>query len=240
MENSSPRKKKARARKPVVYADLTYTQLVDIVRKSRNESHKNLAFNEIEKRMTVKIKQISYRFRIPGSNVKDVYQESLYALRYKAIKDYDETRGNDTGPYPFDKFAVLCIRRHLSTKLKSSYQNKKKVLNSSISLDQDRSDSSDDSLVLSDIVHSQDGSVLDDIEHSEYFKNLFKKLYEKLSKFEKQVFLLYIEKYSYDEISDKINKDKKTKTKINVKSVDNALSRIKHKAHDIFSKYGEE
>ena len=148
MGNSDPRKKKARARKAVVYSDLTYTQLVDIVRKSRNEDHKNLAFNEIEKRMTVKIKQISYRFRIPGSNVNDVYQESLFALRYKAIKDYDETRGNDTGPYPFDKFAVLCIRRHLSTKLKSSYQNKKKVLNSSISLDQDRSDSSDDSLVL--------------------------------------------------------------------------------------------
>lgn len=227
-----------KSKSTIKWGEMDYVELVDTVRRSRSKEKQNAAFDEIERRMQPKIKKISYRFRIPGSGVSDVYQEALYALRYKAIKDYDKDRGNDSGPYPFDKFAVLCIRRHLSTKLKSSYQNKKKILNSSISLDQDRNDSSDDTLFLSDIIPRSDGTILEDIEDSEYYKKLFTQLYHKLSNFEKQVFILYVKRYSYEQISFKINSVSKKKT--DVKSVDNALSRIKHKAHDIFLKYGEE
>ena len=237
-----PNRTRKTSKKTKVFAcgEMDFIELVDVVRRSRDKEKQNAAFNEIEKRMQPKIRKISYRFRIHGSNFNDVYQEALYALRYKAIKDYDKDRGNDSGPYPFDKFAVLCIRRHLSTKLKSSYQNKKKVLNSSISLDQDRNDSNDDSLFLADIVPRTDGTILEDIEQNEYFRTLFTKLYHKLSGFEQQVFLLYIQKYSYDQIADKINHDKEVRKKYDVKSVDNALSRIKHKAHTIFLKYGSE
>lgn len=231
--------KKRRLESKVVKLD--YVELVDMVRKSRSNEKSNIAFNEIERRMMPKIKQISYKFNIPGCSRYDICQESLFALRFKAIKDYDPTRGNGTGPYPFDKFAVLCIRRHLSTKLKASYQNKKRVLNSCLSLDQDRNTSSDDNLYLADIIPRTDGNVLENLEQNEYYKTLFSKLFEKLSKFEREVFMLYIHKFSYDQISARINKKHgNKKSKINVKSVDNALSRIKNKAKEIFDKYGKE
>lgn len=221
--------------------ELDYVDLVEAVRRSRNNDKRELAFNEIEKRMKPKMRTLSYRFKIPGHDPSDVYQESLIALRSKAIKDYDQTRGNGTGPYPFDKFAVLCIRRHLSTKLKSSFQNKKIVLNTALSLNQDRNDDSDDNLFLSDIIADGEKTILESIEDREYQRKLFTMLIRKLSKFEREVFILYAKKNSYDQIMTRINGKRDVKNeKINVKSVDNALSRIKTKAKDIFDKHGEE
>jgi RNA polymerase sigma factor (sigma-70 family) len=217
--------------------------LVKIVRTTRKKETIDIAFKEVERRMEKRMRQISFKFSIPGFSFSDVYQESLYALRYKAIKDYDETRGSEEGPYPFDRFAVLCIRRHLSTKLKASYQNKKRVLNSSISLDQERSDSnSEETMTLADIFPRQDGTVLESLGDSEYFRILFSHLISKLSPFERYVFMLYVHRFSYEEIAERINAKLKldnSPDKINIKSVDNALSRIKNKAKVVFSKYGE-
>ena len=111
---------------PQYFSDVDYVELVEIVRRSRIKTKSNAAYQEIEKRMKTKLQQIAFKFNIPGMNNEDIYQEALFALRYKAVKDYNADRGNDTGPYPFDKFAILCIRRHLATSLKASYQNKKK------------------------------------------------------------------------------------------------------------------
>jgi len=214
--------------------DVDFIRLVDTIRKSRNRVKIETAFNEIVRRMSPKIQKISFQFNIPGFSHDDVLQESLQALRYKAIKDYDRDHETQSeGPYPFDKFAILCIRRHLSTKLKSSFQNKNKALNKSISLDQDRGDSSGDNVLpLSDIVPKTEGTVLGSIERIEYFKNLFTRLFEKLSGFEKKVMLLYVQKYSYEQISKIINK-RTGKRIADIKAVDNGLSRIKLKAKEI-------
>ena len=237
-------KRSVEARKCIDLKNMDFVLLVDQVRKSRNKEKSDLAFNEIERRMNVKLKQISYKFHIPGFSFHDIYQESLFALRYKAIKDYDKDRGSEEGPYPFDKFAVLCIRRHLSTKLKASYQNKKKVLNLSLSLDQDRNDNSEEGLFLSDIIPKTEGTVLEDLEQNEYFKILFSTLHSRLSKFEKEVFLLYVQRYSYEQIAEYLvsNSNKKNKPTLSkaVKSVDNALSRIKNKAKEVFDQHGQD
>ncbi len=222
---------------------LKYEELVEVVRGKTKDKRKNNAYNEIEKRIKVKIGYIVRQFYIPGFNIDDILQEALYALRFKAIPDYDGSRGSGDKPYPFDKFAMLCIRRHLSTILKGSFRNKEKALNTSFSLDQDRSSHDDDNLYLVDIISETDTSIIDEIGEKEYYRSLINKLYQRLSKLEKNVFILYIYKYSYDEITDKINKFYKSKgkrRKVNVKSVDNALSRIKIKAKEIFDKYSEE
>ena len=220
----------------VVYEKLDYVALVDIVRKSRDKVRSDFAFNEIERRMSSKIKQISYRFNIPGSERSDVYQEALIALRTKAIKDYDKDRGNGSGPYPFEKFAVLCIRRHLSTKLKSCYQNRKRVWINMVSLEQPSDNNNDESMPLGDIKHHTEGTLLEDIAKNEHSKNMFRKLFQKLSEFEQEVFLLYLQKNSYERIRDKINLRLGKRQRVNVKSIDNALSRIKNKAHGVRDK----
>lgn len=214
-------------------------KLVDIVRQCRKKKKIEVAYNEIVRRMHPKIQKITYQFFIPGLSPDDIKQEALFALRFKAIKDYDETRGRDGNPFPFDRFAMICIRRHLSTQRKSSFQNKKRVLNTSISLNQDRNDGNNDSLSLSDILPQTDGNVLEMIEQNEYLKTLFIKLFEKLSKFEKEVFILYAQGNSYDQIAYIINKKYHTRSS-NVKSVDNALSRIKLKGKDVFDKFGDD
>tara|TARA_Y100000310_G_C20693925_1_gene824161 strand:- start:2688 stop:3443 length:756 start_codon:yes stop_codon:yes gene_type:complete len=231
---------KATIKTPENFADVDYIELVDIVRKSRRKTRIDEAYRQIEKRMRTKLQQISFKFYIPGMSNDDIYQESLYALRYKAIKDYDKTRGSTDEPYPFDKFAILCIRRHLATNLKASYQNKKKVLNQSISLDQERNESSQDFLFLSDILPLTDSNILDDLERKEYYTRLFTALFKKLSDFERQVLILYAKKYSYEEIAEKVNKMRKKKNlyKISTKSIDNSLSRTKSKARIIFAHLG--
>jgi len=224
-------------------SNLKYEELVEIVRgKSRNK-RQNEAYNEIEKRIKIKLLYIVRQFYIPGLNFDDMLQESLYALRFKAIPDYDGSRGSGPEPYPFDKFAVLCVRRHLMTMLKSSFQYKQRTLNTSLSLDQDRGSYDDENLHLSDIFPMTNVNIVDLIGEKEYYKILFENLYIKLSKLEKSVFVLYTYKFSYDEITDKINvfyNKKGNKKRVNIKSVDNALSRIKVKAKEVYDKHKEE
>lgn len=241
---------KKKTKKKVSFVEMEFSDLVDIVRsRGRVDKNKvNAAYNEIHYRMKTKIGYLVRKFYIPGHTVDDINQEALFALRYKAIPDYKKEVIGKNGPYPFDKFAVLCIRRHLSTLLKTCYQNKQKTLNTSLSLDQDRNDSSEEALFLVDIIPRTEGTILEELGDKEYHNFLFNKLYEKLSKFEKQVFLLYSQRYSYEEMAVLIRrkakkdgtKNQKKKTKDIVKSVDNALSRMKQKAKEIFQKHGEE
>ena len=221
---------------------LIFIKLIKIVRKEDTGKRVDEAFAEIVRRLDPKIKTIAYQFRIPGYCFQDVYQESLVALRYKAIKDYDQDKSNRVDVSPFDKFAILCIRRHLSTKLKASHQNKSKTLNTSISLDQERnySSSNDDAVFLSDILPRTEEDVLFEIDRKSNYSFLNKKLWQKLSSLEQKVLLLYHRNMPYSEISKEINKKNPEIHRINIKSVDNALSRIKSKAQEIYNKYNAE
>ncbi len=237
-----PKRKKVK-NKIVLIKEVNYIKLVDIVKK-RGKAKKvksDEAYEEIENRIKPKIMYIVRQFYIPGCNEFDILQEALFALRFKAIPDYNKNKMGKKGLYPFDKFAILCIRRHLSTLLKSSFQNKRKALNTSLSLDQDRSEQSEKSLFLIDIIPKTEGTILDDLKDKEYYTILLRKLYQKLSKFEKKVLKLYVYKYSYDQITKILNdyyKDKGIKRKLDIKSIDNALSRLKQKAKEIYEKYG--
>ena len=51
--------------------------------------------------------------------------------------------------------------------------------------------------------------------------------------------MLYAQRYSYKEITDIINENRE-KVKINIKGVDNALSRIKIKARSLLDKLNED
>jgi len=217
-----------------------FIKLVEIIRNSKNTKKIDEAFNEIVKMMQTKIMHLSYSMKIPGLKIEDLYQEALFALRYKAIKDYDQTRSNRARISPFDSFAVLCIRRHLSTKLKASYQGKQRVLNNSISLDQDRSNSNsvDECSTLAEIMPYTAQDAFLEIKNREDFSYLVTRLWEKMSDLEQKVFILYRQNMSYEEITKIINKNiKNKKDKINVKSVDNALSRIKSKGKEIYTQY---
>ena len=187
---------------------LLYIKLVDGVRKSKNKVEEDLNFGEIVELLDPRIKKVSNRFDrlTPGVSSADVYQEALYALRYKAIKDYDQSRCNHSDISPFDHFAMMCITRHLSTKLKASFQNRSKILNLSVSLNQDQNNNEDSNLYLCDIVTDDEEDVLHCLTKNEYNRKLLVNLFKKLSKFEKQVFVHYAHGDSYSDIAKKIIK----------------------------------
>ena len=217
-----------------------YIELVNRVRNAKNKKEENAAFNQIEEMLKPKMQQLSYQIKIPGWEPSDCYQEALWALRSKAIKDYDQTRSIKNDVSPFDSFAVLCIRRHLSTKRKSSFQSKQIVLNKARSTDQNRStsNSSDDFVSLSDIVAYVGLDSAELMEEKENYKHLLKNLWERMSPFEKEVFVLHKHDLSYKEIAKKIYKKKLVSIE-ETKSVDNALSRIKTKGCGIYRHFDE-
>ena len=185
---------------------LKYIELVKIIRGQKSKIEKDFAFEEIVKMMEPNLQKFIRKFTIPGYDKNDIYQEALFALKYKAIKDYDSSRSNIKDISPFDKFAMICIRRHLSTQLKASYQYKNRALNSSMSLNQDRNAGSDNDLYLADILIDSDSeqNMIQTMHQKEYQKILFNKLFSKLSASEKKVFVLYAQKLSYSEMSERL------------------------------------
>lgn len=228
-----PSKKKV-SKKSKSKSNLTECEKYLDVVKNGDQQESDAAFEIVFDKVKPRIQALVNRFNIAGLDKSDILQESLYALRFKAIKDYNPERGHGEGWPPFERFAILCIRRHLSTEYKSSYQNKKRVLNYSMSLNQDTSSSDEENMFLINIIQDETGyeDILDYVENKEYYSTLVKNLLENLSKFEKEVFVLYAQNYSYEEIAEKINENR-VKVKIKIKAVDNALSRIKTKARGI-------
>ena len=209
--------------------NLAYIRLVDSIRATSNQNVIDGSFNRILDMLKPQIQYMVNRFNIPGLDSNDIMQEALFALRFKAIKDYDQTRGTGSGPASFKLFALLCIRRHLTTERKSSLNNnRKKILNQSMSLNQDTRNEEGE-MSLAGIVPSKDANILDSLQKNESYRNLMTTLVKRLSKFEREVLVLYAQGFSYEEISSRIN-EKRVKIKVDVKGIDNALSRIKHKA----------
>ncbi|WP_438313591.1 RNA polymerase sporulation sigma factor SigH [Sporosarcina sp. FA9] len=161
----------------------------------------------------VRLKGRSY-FLIGGDR-EDIIQEGMIGL-YKAIRDFKADRLSS-----FKAFAELCITRQIITAIKTATRQKHIPLNTSISLDRPVYAEDSDRTLLDMVA----GPVLDDPEgliiHREDFSHMEKEMNKVLSGLEKQVLALYLEGQSYQEISDELNRQ--------VKSVDNALQRIKRK-----------
>lgn len=161
----------------------------------------------------VKMKARSYFMM--GGDREDIIQEGMIGL-YKAIRDFRMDRLSS-----FKAFAELCITRQIITAIKTATRQKHIPLNTSVSLDKPVFDEESDRTLLDVIA----GSVLDDPEdlmiHKEDFIQMEEEINKVLSGLEKQVLTLYLEGQSYQEISDELNRQ--------VKSVDNALQRIKRK-----------
>ncbi|WP_301110164.1 RNA polymerase sporulation sigma factor SigH [Sporosarcina sp.] len=152
---------------------------------------------------------------IIGGDREDIVQEGMIGL-YKAIRDYRPDRLSS-----FKVFAELCITRQIITAIKTATRQKHIPLNTSISLDKPMYDE-DQERTLLDIIS---GSTLDDPEdlmiHKENFSFMEEEMNKVLSALEKEVLTLYLEGQSYREISEVLNRQ--------VKSIDNALQRIKRK-----------
>jgi RNA polymerase sporulation-specific sigma factor len=151
-----------------------------------------------------------------GADKDDIVQEGMIGL-YKAIRDFNFDRLTS-----FRAFAEICITRQIITAIKTATRQKHIPLNSYVSLSKPLAMDDDQDRSLADVLHT--AHVTDPAElliSSEEMRSIKMCFNEILSDFEADVLHLYVEGKSYQEISEYLGR--------HVKSVDNALQRIKRK-----------
>ncbi len=158
----------------------------------------------------------SNRFFLVGAETDDMVQEGMIGL-FKAIQSFDLEKNNS-----FKTFANLCIERQLITAIKTSNRQKHMPLNSSFSLNTSAYDENDDTSVMEVLDTKFVEDPLDTITKKEYLEFIESKIDKNLSLFEKQVLNRYIQGETYVDIASKLNSP--------VKSIDNAIQRIRKKA----------
>ena len=156
------------------------------------------------------------KFFMIGAEKEDIVQEGLIGL-FKAVKNYNPEMQNS-----FKTFANLCIERQLITAIKSSNRQKHMPLNSYLSLNTTAYEDDEDSNLLDIFDSHQIEDPLDTITKKEYYKTVVVAIDKSLSDFEKKLLNRYMQGEIYVKIAEKLDAP--------VKSIDNAIQRIRKKA----------
>jgi RNA polymerase sporulation-specific sigma factor len=151
---------------------------------------------------------------LAGGDREDVVQEGMIGL-YKAIRDYDADQQAS-----FRSFAELCVTRQILTAIKTATRQKHAPLNTYVPFDRPRDDDPRHTIAdtLADGEHADPLRALIASDELRRLRDVFSEL---LSGLESDVLGLYVEGRSYQEIAEVLGR--------HVKSVDNALQRIKRK-----------
>ena len=157
-----------------------------------------------------------------GADHEDIVQEGMIGL-YKAIRDYKQEKLSS-----FRAFAELCITRQIITAIKTATRQKHIPLNSYVSLNKPLYDEESDRTLLDIIMEGNSGNPEEMIINQENLGNIHRKINEVLSGLEQEVLAAYLDGKSYQEIAETLGR--------HVKSIDNALQRVKRK----LEKYLEE
>nr|WP_275581972.1 RNA polymerase sporulation sigma factor SigH [Brevibacillus fulvus] len=185
-------------------------EVVDLVRDNDAEALEYL-INKYKN--FVRAKARSY-FLI-GADREDIVQEGMIGL-YKSIRDF---RGDKLTS--FKAFAELCITRQIITAIKTATRQKHIPLNSYVSLDKPIYDEDSDRTLLDVICGTKVTDPEELFINREEFDDIEGKMSEILSDLERQVLMLYLDGRSYQQIAVELNR--------HVKSIDNALQRVKRK-----------
>lgn len=150
-----------------------------------------------------------------GADREDIIQEGMIGL-YKAIRDFRSDKLSS-----FRAFAELCITRQIITAIKTATRQKHIPLNSYVSLNKPIYDEDSDRTLLDVISGSKITDPEELIISREEFDDIEEKMGQILSSLEWKVLMSYLEGKSYQEIA--------VDLKRHVKSIDNALQRVKRK-----------
>ncbi|MED4870562.1 RNA polymerase sporulation sigma factor SigH [Geobacillus stearothermophilus] len=196
--------------KPKDYKHLEDEQLVTLVHEGDGEA---LDFLIHKYQNFVRAKARSYF--LVGADREDIVQEGMIGL-YKAVRDF---KGDKLSS--FKAFAELCITRQMITAIKTATRQKHIPLNSYVSLGKPIYDDESDRTLMDVLSGTQVTDPEELIVNREEVDDIELKMAELLSDLERKVLALYLDGRSYQEISEELNR--------HVKSIDNALQRVKRK-----------
>ncbi len=185
-------------------------EVVELARQGDNDAQEYLIGKY---KNFVRAKARSY-FLI-GADKEDIIQEGMIGL-YKAIRDYRPDKLSS-----FRAFAELCITRQINTAIKTATRQKHIPLNSYISLNKPIYDEDSDRTLLDVISGTRVTDPEELVISQEDFDDIEAKMGEILSSLEWNVLMYYLEGKSYQDIAAGLDR--------HVKSIDNALQRVKRK-----------
>ena len=150
---------------------------------------------------------------LAGADKEDIVQEGMIGL-FKAIRDFQAEKNT-----AFRVFAELCITRQIITAIKTATRQKHMPLNSYVSLN--KPVGSEDERPLEEALVHKAIDPADLVISAEEISSIKSSMGKLLSSLETEVLQLYMDGKSYQEIADMLGR--------HVKSIDNALQRIKRK-----------
>lgn len=202
------------------YADLSDEEVVTLCHEGDSIAEEYL-LNKYKN--FVRSKARSY-FLI-GADHEDIVQEGMIGL-YKAIRDFKHNRLSS-----FRAFAELCITRQIITAIKTATRQKHIPLNSYVSLNKPLYDEESDRTLLDVIVEGRTSNPEELIINREDLGDIHTKMNEILSPLEQEVLSSYLDGKSYQEIAETLER--------HVKSIDNALQRVKRKLEKYLEEEGK-
>jgi RNA polymerase sporulation-specific sigma factor len=186
----------------------------EIVTRAQEE-HDTEAVDYIVNKYRNFVKAKARTYFLIGADKEDIIQEGMIGL-YKATRDF---RGDKLSS--FRAFAELCVTRQIITAIKTATRQKHIPLNSYVSLNKPIYAEESDRTLMDVIAGLKVTDPEELIISKEEFANIELKLNEILSDLEWQVLNAYLDGKSYNEMSQDLHR--------HVKSIDNALQRVKRK-----------
>ena len=156
-----------------------------------------------------------------GADHEDIVQEGMIGL-FKAFRDFRPDKLAS-----FHAFAELCVTRQIITAIKTATRQKHIPLNSYVSLNKPIYEEESDRTLLDVITEGRTTDPEELLIGRESYVSIESRIDQALSPFERRVLAAYLDGKSYQEIAQMLGR--------HVKSIDNALQRVKHKLERLIS-----
>jgi len=192
------------------YSEMLDEDLVEAAKRG-DERASEFLINKYRNFVRVKAKA----YFLVGADREDIIQEGMIGL-YKAIRDFRRDKLSS-----FRAFAELCITRQIITAIKTATRQKHIPLNSYISLNKPIYDEDSDRTLLDVISGMKVSDPEELVINQEASARMRARIRRNLSELEHRVLTAYLQGKSYQEMANELQR--------HVKSIDNALQRVKRK-----------
>ena len=179
------------------------------------ENANNIALDYLINKYRNFVRAKARSYFLIGADREDIIQEGMTGL-YKAIRDFRNDKLSS-----FRAFAELCVTRQIMTAIKTATRQKHIPLNSYVSLNKPIYDEDSDRTLLDVLSGTKISDPEELVISREEFIDIEAKMGQILSELEWKVLMSYLDGKSYQEIAVDLER--------HVKSIDNALQRVKRK-----------
>lgn len=193
------------------YKNFNDYELLDYIYSCNEDANEILLYKY--RPLIVSIAKKMLKYCNGGVDLNDLVQEGMLGLN-DSINSFRDDKETNFGTY-----ARLCIERRIYSLAKSTRTYKNKILNESISIEDE------DDLTIDRFLMDNSSNPDSMISENDFQNDIITKLKSQLTDLEKRVLELKKNDFNYKEIADILEKEPK--------AIDNALQRIKNKLKNI-------